>query len=46
MRRGGWDMRLATEFGSGAKPITGPFLTAASNDPIEVKYIRTPIEVR
>lgn len=46
MRRGVWDMHLATEFGGGAEPIAGPFLTATSKDPIDVDYIRTPIEIR
>ncbi len=43
---GMWDMRMGVDFGSGAEPIEGPFLSASSKNPIEVDYVKIPVEVR
>lgn len=44
--RGAWNLNLGVEFGGGAEPIEGPFLTAGAKDPIKVDLIRGPLEIR
>lgn len=46
LNRGAWDVGFGVEYGSGAEPVEGPFVSGTSKDALKVNVIHAPLEVR